>query len=249
MRNVFEKSIGYVKHYGIRAFIEIAVQKILRKKTYRIHLPGLTHSVAFRVGTDDLTVLQQLFGNNELDVPLEDQPSTILDAGGNVGYAALYFHRRFPQAQIISVEPEASNIAMHRLNCAAYPQIQLVEGGVWPRSAYLRITNASGRKDGFRVEENEDGKEGDIRAYSIGEILDTWDIGKIDLLKVDIEGAEKELFSENTDDWLSRVKVVMVELHDRFKPGCKESVFGALEAKAYRTAVVGEYHVFYLEAL
>lgn len=247
MRSILGKFFQYAQIFGLRAAIEIAVQKLLCYKIYKIHIKGLLSPLAFRVGTDDLTVLRQLFGNHELKIPLKSEPRTILDAGANVGYAALYLHRRYPRAQIYSIEPESSNIEMFKMNCAKYDQIHLIEGGLWPRSTYLKISNPDGRKDGFCVEENEDYMENGIKAYTVNEILDKFSIDKIDLLKVDIEGAEKELFSENVDQWLPRVKVVMIELHDRFKFGCKESVYNALASRAIRKDEVGEYEVFYIE--
>jgi len=249
MRFILGKFFEYAKIFGLRAAIEIAVQKLLCYKIYRIHIKGLSSPIAFRVGTDDLTVLRQLFGDDELKVPLESEPRTILDAGGNVGYAALYFHRRYPHAQIYSIEPESSNIEIFKMNCAKYDQIHLIEGGLWPRSTYLKISNPDSRKDGFRVEEHKEYIEDGIKAYTINEILNIFDIDKVDLFKVDIEGAEKELFSENVDQWLPQVKVVMIELHDRFKSGCKESVYNALASRATRTDIIGEYEVFYIEEL
>jgi hypothetical protein len=49
----------------------------------------------------------------------------------------------------------------------------------------------------------------------------------IDLLKVDIEGAEKEAFE--TCDWIRDVRCLMIELHDGFKPGCSEVVGSVMQ--------------------
>jgi hypothetical protein len=49
----------------------------------------------------------------------------------------------------------------------------------------------------------------------------------IDILKLDIEGAEKEVFS-NCDKWLGNVRILMIELHDHLKPGCSSIVYSAL---------------------
>jgi hypothetical protein len=48
----------------------------------------------------------------------------------------------------------------------------------------------------------------------------------IDILKVDIEGSEKEVF-ESCETWIDRVGVLIVELHDRWKSGCSRSVHSA----------------------
>jgi len=44
----------------------------------------------------------------------------------------------------------------------------------------------------------------------------------VDLLKIDIEGAEKEVFEGC--DWMDDIRCLMIELHDRFKPGSSETV-------------------------
>ena len=44
---------------------------------------------------------------------------------------------------------------------------------------------------------------------------------QIDVLKVDIEGSELDLFGRRTE-WLGRVRVLVIELHDRFRPGCRD---------------------------
>jgi hypothetical protein len=63
---------------------------------------------------------------------------------------------------------------------------------------------------------------------------------RIDLFKIDIEGAEKEVFESCT--WQGRVGTIVIELHDRFKPGCSAAVKNALQGwQSYGT---GELAVF-----
>lgn len=50
----------------------------------------------------------------------------------------------------------------------------------------------------------------------------------IDILKMDIEGAEKEIFSLGDLGWLKSVRVIMIELHDKHFAGCAESFYRAL---------------------
>ena len=51
---------------------------------------------------------------------------------------------------------------------------------------------------------------------------------QIDILKIDIETSEKQLFSENYSEWLPKVKVIIIELHDRMDAGCAKSFFTAI---------------------
>ena len=48
------------------------------------------------------------------------------------------------------------------------------------------------------------------------------ELESIDILKVDIEGAEKEVFE--TCDWIDAINCLMIETHDRFKPGSSAAV-------------------------
>ena len=90
----------------------------------------------------------------------------------------------------------------------------------------------------FAVKEDINGK-GDIKTVTIEELLSLFDKHYVDILKIDIEGAEKELFSNNTN-WINYVGTLIVELHDRFKKGCSEAFYTATSAYDYRKNVKGE---------
>jgi hypothetical protein len=50
----------------------------------------------------------------------------------------------------------------------------------------------------------------------------------VDLLKIDIEGAEREVMEES-GAWINTVAVLMIELHDDIKPGCSKAFYEATE--------------------
>jgi hypothetical protein len=56
---------------------------------------------------------------------------------------------------------------------------------------------------------------------------------KISLLKIDIEGSEKEVFENNVDEWLPAVQTMVLELHDNVKKGCTSSLIHALRNTDY----------------
>jgi len=58
--------------------------------------------------------------------------------------------------------------------------------------------------------------------------MERFQLEEIDLLKIDIEGAEKELFSTNYESWLPKTKVLYIELHDRYRKGTATSFFKAI---------------------
>ena len=75
----------------------------------------------------------------------------------------------------------------------------------------MRIANPEAESWSYRVETADD--PGGVRAYSLDELLDTYSISQIDMLKLDIEGAERLLFGSNYERWLPRVKAIAVEIH------------------------------------
>ncbi len=90
----------------------------------------------------------------------------------------------------------------------------------------------------LRVKEAEVG-EGMVKAITIAEILDQSGADRIDILKLDIEGAEKEVFSNDTD-WLEKVDLMIIELHDHDKPGCSAAVYSAISRHDFTKFQRGE---------
>jgi hypothetical protein len=68
---------------------------------------------------------------------------------------------------------------------------------------------------------------GCIPAYSIASIVKEMNWSTIDLLKLDIEGSEKEVFEKNYESWLPQTKMIIIEVHDHMRKGAAKSVFAA----------------------
>ena len=66
----------------------------------------------------------------------------------------------------------------------------------------------------------------------------------IDVLKLDIEGSEKEVFEENFEKWLPLTKVLIIELHDEMKKGCSRAVFNAMNKFDFSFDTKGENIIF-----
>jgi FkbM family methyltransferase len=184
-----------------------------------------------RSDTSDLAAFRHIF-DGAYDLELPAQPRLILDLGANVGYASVYFALRHPTARVIAVEPEPSNVALLRRNVAALPGVDVVEGAAWQRPGRVSLHDPGKGQWGMRVQAEAAGETGNVRAVTITELLKRTNADWVDLAKIDIEGSERELFSENTG-WLERVGALVLELHDRFRPGCR----GALDDAIARSGV------------
>lgn len=142
----------------------------------------------------------------------------IMDCGANAGYTTLYFKNRFPNAKIISIEPDSVNFNTLKENLFVnnFLTDYCVNGGVWSKDTFLSLNNEfrDGREWALTLAETEDA--GIIRVYKIATIMQMFKIPTIDILKIDIEGGEKTLFDhdESLSEFLPFVKQLVIEIHD-----------------------------------
>jgi hypothetical protein len=76
-----------------------------------------------------------------------------------------------------------------------------------------------------------------VPAFTVDSLLSQMGWADVDVLKVDIEGAEREVFESAS--WMYRVRACMVELHDHLQPGCLAAFERAVTSFQGR-AVCGE---------
>jgi FkbM family methyltransferase len=205
---------------------------------------ALNRRVTIRPGTSDLGCFDKVFIHEEYKLPFEINPRLIVDAGANIGLASLYFANEFPQAKVIAVELESSNYELLVRNCQGMANVTPLHAAVWSKETSLRIANPGAEKWGFTVESCTNGASG-VKALTIPNILAQSGHETIDILKLDVEGAELELFSDGCEEWLSRVKVIIIELHDRFRAGCSRTVYSKLCKMPFSQEIRGE-NVFIL---
>ncbi|MBE2320237.1 FkbM family methyltransferase [Solirubrobacter sp. CPCC 204708] len=170
--------------------------------------------VRLRSHTSDVVVLGELIegGSYEPLAAAAGEPvRTIVDLGANTGLAARWLLGRFPGARIAAVEPEDGNLSVLRRNLEPIGSAAHVVGaciGATPR----RVVMVGAREDGFRMSDDSDGT---TDVVTMEHVLETLEADRVDLLKVDIEGAEEELF-DHCGGWIHRVGVVSVECHHPF---------------------------------
>jgi FkbM family methyltransferase len=200
----------------------------------------LNRQVIIRPGTSDVQCLSKVFVEHEYAMPFENiNPELIVDAGANIGLATLYFSKIFPETKIIAIEPEPSNYDLLVRNCSGMTNVILCRAAVWNTDTSLQIKNPDAEKWAFAVKPVPLNGAG-IKALTISQILAQSGYDRIDILKLDIEGAERELFTDGCEAWLSRVKIIIIELHDRYAPGCSRAVYSKLCQVPFCQAIRGE---------
>jgi FkbM family methyltransferase len=191
---------------------------------------GCRHPFKLRVPSSDVPTYQQVFIDREYDFVAEVQPQIIVDAGANIGLASIYFANKYPEARIIAIEPELSNFELLKANVKAYPRIVAVQAALWHRNEEIELVDPGLGKWGFMTEEkNSSGHRfgapcHTVAAVTVDGLMRIYNLEKIDILKIDIEGAEREVF-DNTSPWIDKVNSIIIELHERMKVGCNRSFY------------------------
>lgn len=138
-------------------------------------------------------------------------PKTIIDVGAYVGYTTIDLKNLYPDSYIIAIEPDEENYKTLLENVSrAYPN------GGWG-SARCAIWNYSGygrlRGEHFNAKQIELGAN--VRVYTLDNIVEVYELEKIDYIKLDVEGAEKDILQLG-GKWVDMTSYIKVEVHEEY---------------------------------
>jgi FkbM family methyltransferase len=162
----------------------------------------------------------------------------IVDAGANIGAETARFLLHHPGAQIAAIEPAGRNFKLLERNFDGNPRVKVMHSAVWSEETALRVSQYGADMQEFRVQEAGAGET--VPALTIPGIMRKLGWEAIDVLKLDIEGAEFELFTRNSEEWVGRVNAFVFEVPDHERPGTTQAIFRALAAFKYNAYVCGE---------
>jgi FkbM family methyltransferase len=220
----------HYKLFGAHGVLLAAKARLLRSPLeIAVSINGISHPMHLRLRTTDVSLFEEIIVNSEYSFEPSISPKIIVDAGANIGATSVYFANKFPRAKIIAVEPEQSNFEMLKKNASYYPNIVPVQAALWRENKKLSLANPGTGNWGYQTRErNGGGVDPEVDGITIDRLMERYHCDYIDILKVDIEGAEKEVF-ENPGAWIGKVGGIIIELHDHAKSGCSASVHSAVK--------------------
>jgi len=219
------RSVMRFREYSIRSNKKECSEGLLLKLVMRNPLRG---EVLLRErGSDILTftevIQQEVY--REVVTAVQDC-HTVIDLGANIGLASRYFADRFPNCKILAVEPNPSTAEVLRLNVeglVANGRCRTLRAAVWGSEKTLtgEAVDDPDHFSAFAVHETAAASgEESIAGWPMSKIIAHSGFARVDLLKVDIEGAEVELFKGDLD-WLPQVRTIAIEFHDNSREECR----------------------------
>lgn len=217
---------------GFQGFCKAAAIHFTRKRELLpAKIEGVAAPVYVRVPSTDLRVFEQVVLRKEYLLPARREPAFIVDAGANIGLTSVLLAKQFPNARILALEPEKNNYELMAKNVAPYPNITPVRGALWSEATELNVVDPGYGNWGFQVEAHSNGASSGasdqmVHAFTVETILRDFGVEKIDILKIDIEGSELEIF-QGSGRWIDKVDSLVVELHEFLRTGCNRAFYNA----------------------
>lgn len=186
---------------------------------------------AFR--SSDFGFFNEIVVDDIYHTSLYSAPHKIIDVGANIGVFSILVASMFPEATVISIEPEKSNFECLQKNIelSEAKNITAINGAIATKSgeAPLFVSKVNAGNHSLYG----DGKNGTatemVKTYTLNEFLPA------DILKLDAEGIEYEIFKNSVPDF----KYISMESHE----GDDQSLFARLEKK-YERFSNGPIHLF-----
>ncbi len=177
----------------------------------------------------------------------------ILDLGANIGLFSVLYAIRYPKKRIIAVEPETNNYKQLLRNTQQFENVTCLQAGVWYRDhavkvypSRVKLHGENSYSDGaFYIGECEEKDPAASQVYSITSLADQYGL-KHYLVKMDIEGAEYEIFEQGNLDWINQIPMLVMETHGWLLPdkGIDELVIETMSKAGFHMTTQGENKIF-----
>ena len=170
---------------------------------------NLLHPLFIRPKTDDTkTIINNIIREEWGNFIPSKEPKWMIDAGAYIGDTSAYFLSRFKDLNIIALEPDSMTFTVAHKNLTPYgKRVQLYNCGLYTHEGSV----------GFKSSETSSAiianGELQISVTTIPALLAKYSIERLDILKMDIEGAEELIFSSDVHSWLPYIDLLIIELH------------------------------------
>jgi len=141
----------------------------------------------------DFWVMKDVLVDREYETQLADL-SVIVDLGANIGIAALFFATKYPNAIVYAVEPNPYIFEDLRANTSGFGNIRTSRVAIAGDEGELRLYSGRSGAGSSIIQRGDSERQYTVPSMTMDGFLHTNNLGRVDLLKFDIEGAETVIF-------------------------------------------------------
>jgi O-antigen biosynthesis protein len=202
---------------------------MIELNSVQVKIGSATRLFYFRPQSSDVGVIRQIFQDQDYELrrlrryseivqfircsKTGSKKPLIVDAGANIGASSLYFKWKWPDALVVAIEPEDNNFRILEENIRGL-DIVPVHAAVASAKTRVQVIDVGEGFWGYQTRALHDHERGGVVTTTINEIHQRYEATHFPfLVKIDIEGGEKELFSGNLE-WVERTPLIIIELHD-----------------------------------
>ena len=165
-------------------------------------------------GRPFLTMFDEIFERESYRFSMPGPGGRILDIGANIGLATIYFKRLHPRASVVAVEANPDIGALLKRNVASHglSDVTVLTKAVASEAGKVRFHCEPGL--GSRLADGAGDATIEVEAVTLASLV----TDDVQLVKLDVEGAESPLLQAN-NDWLNQVPRLFFEHHLREDEG------------------------------
>lgn len=179
----------------------------------------------------DIFTIAEIFHEKQYALRSPVAPGgVVVDAGANIGVAAMWFLARYPGSQLYAFEPEPTNFRFLSSNLQHLSQVTLEQAALGAEDGTAQLSLASHGAE-HSLKEQHGGDTVDVPVVALGPYLRAKGVDHIELLKTDIEGAEMDMLL-GLGDLIDGVQVIVGECHERYVDEAK--FYAWLEDRGFR---------------
>lgn len=172
-----------------------------------IHLRNGT-VLTYRLNRGDIQGIREVWFDETYRLPFDIEVGRVIDLGANIGLTSVYFAKKYGVGTIIAVEPNPANALLAKRNLEQNGiAFHLVEAAIGPSDGVAYFMDAAESNLGYVSNQ---GRE--VRMISMRTLCSEFNLDGVDLLKIDIEGGEQALLTNQTG-WINKVGAIIAEFH------------------------------------
>jgi FkbM family methyltransferase len=143
-----------------------------------------------------------------------------VDVGANIGAVSLFVdsfnkdREDDSKIKVYAVEPEPNNLYLLNQNIQNNPteHITIVNNAIWHEEAMVSISNRGGNSSIVDLEED----SSEVLAITLETLFSIYNIEEVDVMKIDIEGAEFDLIINTPAETLAKINRLVLEFDKSF---------------------------------